>query len=94
MNPEEKAAFAKANEKIHPVESQWHYPTMTKYNWVPITKSAIGFVRNYKYHKPDNPNYTILICTGVHADYFTDSNNKGRTIGFWDDLEPYLKTIK
>ena len=89
MNPEEKAAFAKANETIHTVESQWHYPIMTKYNWVPLTKSAVGFVRSYKYQHPKNPKETIEVSTGVNADYWY----AGDTFGYWADLEPYLKSL-
>ena len=39
--------FDKANQKIHKVEDQWHYPLMTKYKFEPITKEAVGFVRKY-----------------------------------------------
>jgi hypothetical protein len=34
MNAEEKAAFNKANEKMHKLEDQWHYKHVTKHGWV------------------------------------------------------------
>lgn len=62
--------FERANESIHPVEHQWHYPILTKAGWVPITKVKVGFVRSYKYEHEQHPNISIVCTTGSNADYW------------------------
>ena len=91
MNQEELARFNEADKRIHPVETQWHYPIMTKYGFVPVTKTGIGFVRSYKYEHPTTK-HVITCNTGYHADYWEDSYNK--CCPLWKELEPYLERLK
>jgi len=81
--------FDEADKKVHPVEGEWHYPILTKYGFMPVTKVGIGFVRSYLYTKGD---HQIRVNTGVNADYWNDLTNP--TFGYWSDLEPFLKTLK
>lgn len=87
MTKEEREAFNRANERVHPVETQWHYPIMTKHGFVPETKEGIGFVRNYVYVHP-TLGCRIRCNTGCNADYWRDESKSGG--GYWLELEPYL----
>lgn len=82
--------FAKANQKVHPVEEQWHYPIMTKHGYVPDTKEAVGFVRSYMYTNPATAR-RIRVTTGANADYWEDQNSAA--CGYWRDLEPHLEKL-
>ena len=85
--------FNEANEKVHLVETQWHYKILTKYGWEAVTKEQTGFVRNYTYSHPLT-SMTIVCTTGVNADYWTLlDGNKSIIGGYWCDLEPHLKTL-
>ena len=86
MNKEERERFEKADKKVHPVESQWHYPILTKYGFIAETKEAPGFVRAYTYKHPDGR--SIKCNTGVNSDYWTDFDTK--KFSYWSELEPYL----
>lgn len=88
MKLNEIADFEKANQTEHPVENQWHYPILTKYGFEPQAKSAKGFVRRYEYTKGD---HRIICNTGASSDYWSDANTK--KIGYWRELEPYLKQL-
>ena len=79
--------FREANEVIHPVENQWHYPILTKYGYVPKTLSAKGFVRSYSYEHPNG--HVMTVNTGVHADYWTSENDSVQ--GYWYELAAFLK---
>ena len=86
-------SFAEANKKVHLVETQWHYPIMTKYGFVPETKSAIGFVRQYVYAHPETGR-KFECNTGVNSCYWREkqicpSSQKGG--GLWSLLEEHLK---
>lgn len=81
--------FEDANKKIHPVESQWHYPIMTKYGFVPNTKQAVGFVRTYEYQHANGNK--IHVTTGMQSDYW--SHQASKKLGFWNELESYLKKL-
>ena len=84
-------AFEKANQTIHRVEDQWHYPIMSKYGFTALTKEAPGFVRSYLYERG---NHTVQVTTGVNADYWIAMPSKrAGPQGYWADLEPYLKTL-
>jgi hypothetical protein len=87
--------FKKADKAVHPVESQWHYPIMTKHGWTPVTPEAVGFVRSYDYTHPVNRG-SITVTTGYSSDYWKDNNPKDGAYhgGFWSDLEPYLREVK
>ena len=87
MTPEELRRFNEANKIVHPVETQWHYPIMTKYGYVPVTLTGIGFVRSYEYTHPETGR-SIKVSTGVNADYWED----GGAFGYWRDLEPHLQS--
>lgn len=88
MNTEELKRFIDADKHVHPVELQWHYPILTKYGYVPITKTGIGFVRRYTYENPVTKR-TILVATGASSDYWED----GDDYGYWRALEPHLEKL-
>lgn len=79
-----------ANSKVHKVEDQWHYGILTSYEFMPLTKTAIGFVRKYVYIHPSGRR--IWGQTGVTADYWTDPLTNAT--GYWSDLEPHLRSLK
>ena len=84
-------SLAEANQKVHPVDTQWHFPTMTENGYLADTKEATGFVRTYQYTNPTN-GHTMTVTTGAHADYWRDpTNNAG---GYWIELEPHLKSLQ
>lgn len=85
--------FNEANEKVHAVETQWHYPILTRYGWEAVTKEQTGFVRRYEYSHPLT-SLTIDCVTGVNADHWA-CFDMGKAIigGYWSDLEPHLKTM-
>jgi hypothetical protein len=75
-----------ADKIIHPVETQWHYPILTKYGFMPVTKTSQGIVRRYEYVKSDK---RIVCCTGMNADYWTTKGG----FGYCTTLEEYLKSL-
>lgn len=81
--------FAKANQIVHPVEKEWHYPILTKYGWLPKTLTGKGFVRTYDYINSKMPGEIIKMTTGVNADYWSGAGGGG----YWFALEPHLKKI-
>ena len=98
MNKEEQERFNKANQVVHTVEKEWHYPIMTKYGFVPLDKTGIGFVRSYKYEHPVTKR-KITLTTGCRADYWTDvteewKSGKSQPSDLWSSLEPYLEKLK
>jgi len=66
--------FNTANKVIHPVQTQWHYPIMTKYGYVAITKEDVGFVRRYIYQHPVT-GHKMSAHTGANGDYFCDDHH-------------------
>jgi hypothetical protein len=78
--------FNDANKKVHPVETQWHYKTLTDAGFNPETKEATGFVRKYKYQHPDGRQ--IVCTTGASADYWEDPKTKKS--GYWGELENHV----
>ncbi len=86
MSDQEK--FNEANKVMHPVETQWHYPIMTKYGFKPLTSSDNGFVRIYVYEKEGK---TITCHTGVTSDYWIDKDTN--KIGLWRELEIYVSKL-
>lgn len=81
-----RSAFEMANQKVHPVTTQWHYPILTEAGFVAVTQEAVGFVRSYDYKHPDG---RIVRCTtGSSADYWDSNDGKG---GYWGSLEQYVK---
>lgn len=84
--------FEEADKKVHPVESQWHYETMTRYGFIPETKEAVGFVRSYIYKHTDGHEFEVT--TGFSRDYWVHKSAKHKGVqGLWRELEPYLKTL-
>lgn len=80
----------KADEKIHPVESQWHYEDLIAAGFVPETKEAKGLVRRYIYKHPSG--VVVSMSTGVNADYWssTAEGSIPANGGYWSALKPYL----
>lgn len=82
-------SFNKANEKVHLVETQWHYAVLIKYGFKPLTYQAVGFVRSYDYV---NESGRKIVCnTGLNADYWEDKQTK--KVGYHSGLESFLKSI-
>ena len=84
-------SFAEANKKVHPVDTQWHFPIMSGHGYLPDTKEAVGFVRTYHYTNPTD-GHTMSVTTGASADYWTDKTNAAS--GYWRELEPHLEEIQ
>jgi len=82
--------FEEANKVEHLVETQWHYPIMIKFNYSPLTKSAIGFVRSYVYENT-NTNHKMTISTGYSCDYWTD--NQSGDSGYHSSLKTHLNKL-
>jgi len=83
--------FSDADKKVHSVEDQWHYPIMTKYGYVALDKTGVGFVRSYKYEHPETKR-RIIVSTGYSADYWNDKEDEA--FGYWTDLEPHLQEVQ
>lgn len=81
--------FEEANERVHPVETQWHYEYMTKYGFKPLDQTKQGFVRAYRYEGPDG--HLIVCSTGFSSDHWEDQTTGN--FGYFADLEPHLKKI-
>lgn len=81
---EEKTNFQKANEAIHNVENEWHYPIMKRNGFEPNDKTKTGMVRSYEYENINGHKVTGNV--GVNKDYWVD----GEEQGYWDDLEAHL----
>jgi len=86
----EDDAFEKANQAMHPVEDQWHYPIMKKHGYEPDTPTAQGFVRAYKYTHPKT-GHSITANTGASADYWND--NSSGAGGYYSTLAPHMQSI-
>jgi len=72
--------------KIHPVETQWHYPILVKHGFVALTPYAQDMLRSYNYEHPNGTK--IRCCTGVSRDYWEDSKGSW---GLWAELEVHAK---
>lgn len=83
-------SFADGDKKVHKVESEWHYPILKKYGFIPVDKTGIGFVRNYIYKHPKLDN-KIKCSTGINAEHWMDL--KTNDYGYWSSLETHLKKI-
>jgi hypothetical protein len=80
-------SFARANQVVHSVESQWHYRLLVPYGFIPVQRQAVGLVRGYDYVHSDGR--SVRCCTGANADYWTASDGK---TGYWATLEEWAKT--
>lgn len=85
--------FQSANEKVHPVETQWHYAILTRHGFTPVTREATGFVRSYRYVHPSG--LEIVCTTGVNRDYWTNPNGADVSAPgtSWSKLEPYIVSL-
>jgi len=83
-------AFNKANEKMHDLERQWHYPILTKYGFTSASGAQKGFVRSYNYTHLQG--HTIRAITGSHSDRWVNYDTGAS--GFWSSLEAHLKTLE
>ena len=79
--------FAEADKTMHAIETQWHFPIMTKYGFTSETPPQQGFVRSYDYTHADG--HSIKVATGVRADYWEGAGSGG----YWSELEPHLKRL-
>lgn len=77
-----------ANQKVHPVTTQWHHPIMVARGFVPETLEAVGLVRRYDYVHPDG--HRIRCTTGVNSDHWQDVTGPVQKAGYWASLEGYL----
>jgi len=81
------------HEKVHSVESQWHYTIMTKYGYKTEVRERKGLVRSYNYSS-SNDCKDITCSTGVNGDHwFTRSECGGWAGGYAGELEDYLRSI-
>lgn len=81
----------KADEKIHQVETEWHYKDLIAAGFVPETKEAKGLVRSYTYKHPSG---VVVSCTtGFHSDNWRSSAEGSIPAngGYWGSLKPYLE---
>lgn len=77
-----------ADQRVHAVETQWHYPILTGAGFVAETESATGFVRSYCYRHPSG---TSVVCTtGTSADYWRASTGDR---GYWSELKEWAKKV-
>lgn len=90
LTKERDMTFEEANKAVHPVETQWHYPILTKFGWLPETKEGVGFVRSYVYKHPSY-DFLITCTTGASADYWERSDTQ--QCGYWASLEPELEKL-
>lgn len=78
-----------ADQIIHPVETQWHYPVMKEAGFEPVQTEAKGLVRSYEYRKGDH----VIVCTtGYSADHWEDKTNKA--YGYWRALKHHVTSLK
>lgn len=78
-----------ADEKVHLVENEWHYKILTKYGYVPETKTQTGFIRKYKYVHPDG--HVININHHLNCDMWSDPNNN--KYGYWSTLDTHVNRL-
>lgn len=83
----EKEAFEKANKVLHPVETQWHYETMTAAGYKCDDDPQEGFVRSYLYYHPETGR-KIKVTTGCNADYWNDLTSG--EFGYWGSLQNHV----
>ena len=89
MTNEELERFNKANEAIHKVEDEWHYPILVSGGFIPVNKTASGFVRAYFWEHPSGINFTFKI--GANADYWRCSTGEG---GYGSTLKDFILNYK
>jgi len=85
-----REGLRKGDQKLHPVETQWHYKILTEYGFVCNDPPQKGFVRSYTYRHPVTGR-TITTTTGCHSDYWEDAVSG---YGYWSTLEDHLKSIQ
>jgi hypothetical protein len=81
--------FDEANQVVHPVETQWHYDTMTNAGFRPVDREAVGLVRSYRYRKGD---HCITVSTGFSSDHWVDDTSGAR--GYWGTLAAHVAGIE
>lgn len=83
------SAMEKADQKLHPVETQWCYRTLTPYGFVCEDPPQQGLVRSYDFKHPDGTwiRYTI----GARMDHWTVKEGIRKGGGLWKDLVLYLQ---
>lgn len=75
------------NQVWHPVETQWHYKSLTEAGFIAETKARQGLVRSYKYVHPDG---RIVICaTGYSGDHWHTGDFTAS--GYWSSLKSYCE---
>jgi hypothetical protein len=82
--------FETANDTVHPVETQWHYDTMTEHGYLPLDKEQKGLVRQYRYQHPKTM-HTVTVATGSQSDYWVDKANNEQ--GYWGSLKNHMKNL-
>ena len=85
--------FDTANQTVHQVQAQWHFPIMTKFGYHPENTTAVGFVRVYKYVHPVT-GHAFSLHTGASADYWLDLTTPNTGNNYWGDLVPYLTALE
>ena len=90
MDADESKKFNEANKVVHPVEKQWHYERLTRFGYVALDKTGVGFSRSYLYEHPVTK-HQMRLTTGINADYWIDVETKAQ--GYHATLEPHLQKI-
>lgn len=85
--------FDEANQTVHHVHNEWHYPIMTEFGYQPENTTAVGFVRFYTYVHPVT-RHAFSLHTGAHADYWKDVTTPYSGSNYWGDLKPYLAALE
>ena len=87
MTGKECKDFIKANQTVHKVEDHWSYEDLIKFGFRPVNKTAMGFVRTYKYVNKDGAE--IEATTGSSGDYWRDNTHGGG--GWWSSMLSHLR---
>jgi hypothetical protein len=81
--------YEQANQRVHLVETQWHYPILINAGFIPETLVQTGTDRKYKYTHKDG--HTLICKSSDQAEYWL--NTRTGTLGYWRDLVTYLVSI-
>ena len=88
MTKEETKNFNEKNQHIHKVEDHWSYKTMIEFDFTPLNKEGIGFVRSFTYIKDE---HKITCTTGYGSDYWEDEINGAG--GYYGSLFNHVKNL-
>ena len=85
-----KERFRKYNEKIHPVENEWHFKILSPLGFLPEQDSAKGFVRKFDYIHHET-GIEVTASSGASSDHWRSKSPEHPGTGYWSSLEPWAK---